>query len=63
LIRNAKFAPPANHLSDPAWRYVNIGTPWATVSTLAWLATSAPPEIRSLSAGLLGDWGTKPHPA
>ena len=63
LIRNAKFAPPANHLGDPSHRFINIGTPWATVTTLAWLATSAPPEIKSMSAGLIGDWGRKPHPA
>ena len=63
LIRNADFAPPANHLGDPEHRFINIGTPWATVTTLAWLLTSAPPEIKSLSAGLLGDFGRKPHPA
>jgi len=34
------------------------------VKTLAWLLTSAPPDIRSLSLGLLGDFGgSKPHPA
>jgi len=63
LIRNADFAPPANHLGDPERHFINIGTPCATLSTLAWLATSAPPEIKSLSAGLLGDFGRKPHPA
>ena len=62
LIRRADFAPPASHLGDPEHRYINIGTPWASVTTLAWLATSAPPEIKSLF-GLLGDWGRKPHPA
>jgi len=63
LIRHADFAPPANHLGDPNHRFINIGTPWATLTTLAWLATSAPPEIKSMSAGLLGDMGRKPHPA
>jgi len=62
LIRKADFAPPANHLGDPAHHFINIGTPWATISTLAWLATSAPPEIKSLSAGLLGDLGRTKHP-
>jgi FADH2 O2-dependent halogenase len=60
LIRSANFTPPANHLGDPERHFINVGTPWATLSTLAWLVTSAPPEIKSLSAGLLGDLGRKP---
>jgi hypothetical protein len=62
LIRNANFAPPANRLGDPERHFVNMGTPWETISTLAWLATSAPPEIKGMPAGLLGDFGRRPHP-
>jgi FADH2 O2-dependent halogenase len=64
LIRNAKFTPAANHLGDPDWHFINAGTFIVSVKTLAWLLTSAPPDIRSLSLGLLGDvGGRKPHPA
>ena len=63
LVRNAKFNSAANHLGDPERHFINAGAPWTTVRTLAWLATSAPPEIRTLSMGLLGDMGRKPHPA
>jgi len=64
LIRNAKFTPAANHLGDPAWHFINAGTFIVSVKTLAWLLTSAPPDIRSLSLGLLGNaGGRKPHPA
>ncbi|MFN7993289.1 MAG: FAD-dependent monooxygenase [Bryobacteraceae bacterium] len=62
LLRKVDFAPPANRLADPSHHFINIGTPWATVSTLAWLVTKAPPEIKKLSVGLLGDIG-KPQPA
>jgi hypothetical protein len=64
LIRNAKFTPAANHLGDPDWHFINAGTFIVNLKTLAWLLTSAPPDIRSLSLGLLGNaGGGKPHPA
>ena len=63
LVRNAKFNSAANHLGDPERHFINAGAPWTTVRTLAWLATSTPPEIRTLSMGLLVDMGRKPHPA
>jgi FADH2 O2-dependent halogenase len=64
LIQNAKFTPAANHLGDPDWHFINAGTFIVSVKTLAWLLTSAPPDIRSLSLGLLGNsGGHKPQPA
>jgi FADH2 O2-dependent halogenase len=63
LVRNAKFTPAANHLGDPDWHFINAGAFITTVKTLAWLFTKAPPDIRKLSLGLLGDIGArKTHP-
>jgi tetracycline 7-halogenase / FADH2 O2-dependent halogenase len=62
LIRNAKFTPSANHLGDPDWHYINVGTPMVNLKTLAWLCTSAPPDIKALSLGLLGR-GKAPAPS
>jgi len=61
LIRNANFTPAANHLGDPDWHFINVGTPMVELKTLAWLFTSAPPDIKDLSLGLLGRG--KAHPA
>jgi len=61
LIRNADFTPSANHLGDPDWHFINVGTPLVELKTLAWLFTSAPPDIKELSWGLLGRG--KAHPA
>ena len=65
LVRNAKFNAAANHLGDPEHHYINAGAPITALRTLAWLATSAPPDIRKLALGLLGDVGSrrKVHPA
>jgi FADH2 O2-dependent halogenase len=57
LVRNADFTPAANHLGDSDWHFINAGAPIATIKTLAWLFTSAPPEIRNLTLGLLADVG------
>ena len=63
LVRNAKFNSAANHLGDPEWHFINAGAPITTLKTLLWLVTSAPPDIRGLTLGLLGDVGgsSKPH--
>jgi len=64
LIRNARFSPAANHLGDPYAHFINAGAFISTVKTLAWLLTSAPPDIRRLSFGLMGDFGdSRPGPA
>ncbi len=64
LIKNAKFNAAANHLGDPEWHFINAGAPLTTLKTLVWLFTSAPPDIRQLTLGLLGDiGGSKPHVA
>ena len=64
LVKNAKFNAAANHLGDPDWHFINAGAPITTLKTLAWLVTSAPPDIRNLTLGLLGDvGGRKAHPA
>jgi hypothetical protein len=63
LIRNAKFSPAANHLGDPNFHYINAGEFVVALKTLAWLLTSAPPDIRSLSLGLLGNVGAHPAPS
>jgi len=62
LVRKADYHSAATHLGDPQHHFINAGTPMATIRTLAWLFTSAPPEIKKLSAGLLGDMGGKPSP-
>ena len=54
LVQNAKFTPSANHLGDPDWHFINVGTAVVELKTLAWLFTSAPRDIRDLSLGLLG---------
>jgi len=61
LLKNADFTPAANHLADPDWHYINVGTTMISLKTLAWLFTSAPPDIKDLSLGLLGRG--KAHPA
>jgi FADH2 O2-dependent halogenase len=54
LVKNAPFASPAARMADPSCHFINIGAPMAGLKTLAWLLTSAPPDIRELSIGLLG---------
>jgi tetracycline 7-halogenase / FADH2 O2-dependent halogenase len=62
LVRNAKFNAAADQLGDPNCHYINVGTMKATMKLLAWLVTSAPPEMRDMSFGLLGG-SRKPHAA
>jgi len=62
LIRNAKFNAAANHLGDPEHHFINAGAPITTLKTLFWLFTAAPPDIRNLTLGLLGDVGGRKAP-
>ena len=62
LLKNADFTPAANHLADPDWHYINVGTTMVSLKTLAWLFTSAPPDIKEMSMGLLGK-GKTPVPS
>jgi len=62
LIQNAKFNAAANRLGDPNTHFINAGAPMTTLKTLVWLATSAPPDIRNLTLGLLGDIGSRKAP-
>jgi hypothetical protein len=60
---SSSYQPPI-HLGDPDKHFINAGAFISTVKTLVWLFTSAPPEIRSMSMGLLGDVGQdKSQPA
>jgi len=63
LIRNARFTPAANRLWDPNTHFINAGSFMVNVKTLAWLLTSAPPDIRNLSLGLLGSGKPQPAPS
>jgi len=63
LIRNAKFNATPTHLGDPEHHFINAGAPITTLKTLVWLFTSAPPEIRNMTLGLLGDIGPRKAPA
>jgi FADH2 O2-dependent halogenase len=62
LIQDADFTPAANKLGDPATHFIDAGAPMVTVKTLWWLFTKAPPEIRNLTFGLLGDVGGRKRP-
>ena len=62
LIRNAKFNAAANHLGDAEEHFINAGAPITTIKTLFWLFTSAPPDIRKLTLGLLSDIGGRKAP-
>ena len=62
LIRNAKFNATPTHLGDPEHHFINAGAPITTLKTLVWLFTSAPPEIRNMTLGLLGDVGPRKAP-
>jgi tetracycline 7-halogenase / FADH2 O2-dependent halogenase len=54
LIRSANFTPAAHNLGDPECHVINSGRRIIELKTLVWLFTSAPPDIRDLSLGLLG---------
>jgi len=64
LVQNAKFNAAPTRLGDPEAHFINSGAPLTTLKTLYWLATSAPPDIRKMTLGLLGDVGgkRKAHP-
>ena len=68
-MRECKFAPPSLKLGDPNAKFINQGTIPAIFQTLKWLMTSAPPEIKEMSMGIMADinpmsphsrWRTKP---
>ena len=63
LLKNANFTAPALRLWDPETHYINAGTPMTTAKTLAWLFTSAPPEMRKMSLGLVADMKRGSQPA
>ena len=55
LMARADYAAPANHLADPAKRYVDQGEAVTVLKTVAWLLTSAPPDIKKMGGGILSD--------
>jgi tetracycline 7-halogenase / FADH2 O2-dependent halogenase len=59
LVEDCKFSPPSNRLFDPERRWVNQGSFGAIVKSLWWLAKDAPPEIKSMSGGILADMNPK----
>lgn len=54
-LNEIEFASPAFRLGDPARKFVNIGDRAIFLQTMAWLATSAPPEIKERSIASVAD--------
>lgn len=53
-LAEADFVATSNGLADPNQKCINLGRPMTVVKTLGWLMTSAPPEMKEMSLGLLG---------
>ncbi len=53
-LAEADFVATSNGLADPEHKCINLGRPMTAIKTLGWLVTSAPPEMKEMSLGLLG---------
>ncbi len=54
-ISEADFHSPANKMAIPEARCINVGAPITLIKTVAWALTSAPPEIKEYTLGVMAD--------